>query len=145
MTGDQCGLVFIDTNILIYAHDRQDPVKYKIAKAALDTLWEADTGVLSTQVLQEFYSVVVRKLKCPMSHSEAREVVADYAEWCPIDTEAQLLVSASVLCERYQLSWWDALIIEAALRCGATTLLSEDMQHGQTFGSLTIRNPFVES
>lgn len=144
MTGDK-SLVFIDTNILVYAHDRKDPIKYEIAKTALDKLWETDTGALSTQVLQEFYSVAVRRFDPPMTHGEARGIISALGEWCATQTDPQLLVSASVLCEQYQLSWWDALIIEAALSCGATTLLSEDMQHGQTFGSLTIRNPFVES
>ncbi|CAM3934582.1 PIN domain-containing protein [Kibdelosporangium persicum] len=143
MTGAIPELVFIDTNVLVYAHDGRDPVKNKIAKAALTELWDTDTGALSTQVLQEFYSVAIRKLDLP--HDRAREIVSVYGEWCATTTDAQLLVSASVLCERYQLSWWDALVVEAALRCGATTLLSEDLQDGQTFGSLTIRNPFVEN
>ncbi|WP_051794197.1 PIN domain-containing protein [Kibdelosporangium aridum] len=136
-------LVFVDTNVLVYAHDEGDPARNTIAIATLTKLWETDTGALSTQVLQEFYSVATRKLN--MSHAEARDTVSDFSEWCATDTDAQLLVSASALCEQYQLSWRDALIVEAALRCGATTLLSEDMRHGQTFGSLTIRNPFVES
>lgn len=143
MTGAIPELVFIDTNVLVYAFDNTDPIKNEIAKATLAQLWHTDTGALSTQVLKEFYSVAIRKL--PLSHAEARKVISDHGEWCATDTDAQLLVSASVLCEQYQLPWWDALIVEAALRCGATTLLSEDMQHGQTFGSLTIRNPFVES
>ncbi|ONI77376.1 hypothetical protein ALI144C_34320 [Actinosynnema sp. ALI-1.44] len=135
-------LVFIDTNVLVYAHDGRDPAKREIAQATLAKLWDTDTGALSTQVLQEFYSTATRKLN--LSHDKAREVVAAYGEWCATDTDPQLLVTASTLCERYQLNWWDALVIEGALRSGATTLLSEDMQDGQRFGSLTIRNPFVE-
>nr|WP_052478558.1 PIN domain-containing protein [Kibdelosporangium sp. MJ126-NF4]CEL19029.1 hypothetical protein [Kibdelosporangium sp. MJ126-NF4]CTQ95169.1 hypothetical protein [Kibdelosporangium sp. MJ126-NF4] len=143
MTGAIPELVFIDTNVLIYAHDGEDQTKNEIARATLDKLWNTDTGALSTQVLQEFYSVATRKLS--YSPTRAREVISAYGEWCAMDTDTQLLVTASVLSERYQLNWWDALIIEAALRSGATTLLTEDMQHGQTIGALTIRNPFVES
>ena len=137
-------LTFIDTNVLVYAHDKRDKDKHEIAKATLRQLWETDTGTLSTQVLQEFYSVATRKLKPAMSHREAREVVADYGEWCVMSTDPQLLVSASMLCETHKLSWWDSLVIEAALRTGATTLLSEDLQDGRKFSTLTIRNPFGE-
>lgn len=142
MTGAIPEVVFVDTTILVHAHDRRDPVKYEIAKAALAKLWDTGTGALSTQVLQEYYRVATRELGIP--HAEARETVSDYGEWCVTLTDAQLLVSASVLHERYRLDWRDSLVVEGALRCGATTLLSEDMQHGQRFDSLTIRNPFVE-
>lgn len=79
-----------------------------------------------------------------MSHQEARRVLTNYAQWCTMPTDPQLLVSASALCEQHTVSWWDALIIEAALRSGATTLLSGDLQDGRAFGALTIRNPFTE-
>jgi predicted nucleic acid-binding protein len=138
-------LCFIDTNILVYAHNKADEAKHEIAKAALGKLWETDSGALSTQVLQEFYSVATRELRPVMSHKEARQLVVDYSEWCVMNTDPQLLVSASVLCERYRVSWWDALVIEAALRTGSTALLSEDLQDGQQFGSLTVRNPFREA
>ena len=137
-------LVFIDTNILVYAHDPGEGSKYDTAVAVLKDLWRNGTGVLSTQVLQEFYSVATRKLKPAMPKHEARARVAEYSEWCSMDTNPQLIVSASVLDERHNLHWWDAMILEAAMRSGATTLLSEDMQHGQRFGLLTVRNPFVE-
>lgn len=137
-------LSFVDTNILIYAHDRGQEERYEIAKGTLQRLWETDTGALSTQVLQEFYSVATRKLKPAMSHRDARTIVAAYSEWCVMGTDPQLLVSASVLCETHKLSWWDSLVIEAALRCGASTLLSEDLQDGRSFATLTVRNPFAE-
>jgi predicted nucleic acid-binding protein len=137
-------LCFVDTNILVYAHDKGQRDRHEVAKSTLQRLWNTDTGALSTQVLQEFYSVATRKLKPAMSHSEARKLVATYGEWCVQKTDPQLLVSASLLCERHTVSWWDALVIEAALRAGATTLLSEDLQDGREFGTLTIRNPFDE-
>lgn len=135
-------LVFIDTNVLVYAYDEADTVRGPIAEQIITDLWNTDRGMVSTQVLQEFYSVATRKLGMP--HSQARQLIADYSEWCVMNTDPQLLVSASVLCERHQMSWWDSLVIEAALRSGATTLLSEDLQDGQAFGTLTIRNPFVQ-
>jgi predicted nucleic acid-binding protein len=136
-------LIFIDTNILIYAYDRDEGEKHQTAVAILEELWESGTGALSTQVLQEFYSVATRRKKMPKEL--ARHRVADYSEWCRVSTNPELLVLASLLEEKHQLSWWDALVVEAARRSGATTLLSEDMRHGQKFGTLTVRNPFVES
>ena len=139
------GLVFVDTNILLYAHDRHDPDRSAIAADILRKLWETDTGVLSTQVLQEFYSVATKKLKRPLARADARRVVADYSEWCTVDTDPLLIVSASRLEEDHTLAFWDALIIEAALRAGADILLSEDLQHGRKFGDLVIENPFRDS
>lgn len=133
---------FIDTNILVYAYDRDEGEKHRTAVAILEELWESGTGVLSTQVLQEFYSVATRRKKMPRELARAR--VADYSEWCTVSTNPELLVTASLLEERHHLQWWDALVIEAALRSGATTLLSEDLQHGRTFGTLTVRNPFKD-
>ena len=136
-------LTFIDTNILVYAHDVGEGWKHSTAMAIVNELWQRGTGVLSTQVLQEFYSVMTRKRPKPMAKAKARERIANYSQWCSMDTNPQLLVSSSLLEETHCLQWWDALIIEAAMRSGAKTLLSEDMQHGRTFGLLTIQNPFL--
>ena len=136
-------LVFIDTNILVYAHDSGSASRQKVAQAVLKELWDTRSGVLSTQVLQEFYAVVTRKLKPPMPRAAARRIVADYSVWCTVDTDSLLIVSASRLEEEHSLAFWDALIVEAALRSGATYLLSEDLQDGRRFAELTIRNPFV--
>jgi predicted nucleic acid-binding protein len=137
-------LTFVDTNILIYAHDSNEGMKHDIARQLVRRLWQDGTGVLSTQVLQEFYAVVTRKPLC-MSKADARERMADYSQWCSVNTDPQLLVSASMLQQNHSISWWDALIIEAAMRSGATTLLSEDMQHGRKFGLMTVVNPFREN
>ncbi len=134
--------VFIDTNILVYAHDQRDEKKALTAIALLTQLWTDRTGALSTQVLQEFYSVATGKLRPPMSPGEARQVVADYAEWAVVETTPQLIVSATVLHEQHDVSFWDSLIVEAALLSGADTLLTEDLQDGRRFGGLTVRNPF---
>ncbi len=138
-------LVFIDSNILVHAYDTNDRAKHDAAVAILAKLWQEGTGVLSTQVLQEFYKVATRKLKPAMPAATARVIVADYSEWCSMNTDPQLIVSASLLDERHKLQWWDAIVIEGAMRSGATTLLSEDLRHGQRFGLLTVRNPFLEN
>lgn len=133
---------FVDTNIIAYAHDLTETIKRPVAQRALDELWMAGTGALSVQVLQEFYNVATRKFSPPMSAGEARNVIADYATWQVVSPDAALILDASVLEEKHAVSFWDALIIEAARRSGADTLLTEDLQHGQRFGSLTIENPF---
>jgi predicted nucleic acid-binding protein len=137
-------LIFVDTNILIYAHYPEAGRKFDIATDIFGSLWREGTGVLSTQVLQEFYRAATQKMKPAMSHQQAREVMADYSQWCSVKTDTQLLISASLLHERHKVQWWDALVIEGAMRSGARTLLSEDLQHGQRFGEVTVRNPFIE-
>jgi predicted nucleic acid-binding protein len=134
------GLTFVDTNVLLYAQDRRDDRRRGIAQAVLDDLWASGTGVLSTQVLQEFYNAGTRKLN--LEPVLARRVVAFYIAWPVVETTVQMIVSASVLHERHSFSFWDAMVVEAALLSGATTLLSEDLQDGRRIGDLTIRNPF---
>lgn len=135
-------LTFVDTNILLYAHDRHEPTKNAVANDILRALWDTDRGVLSTQVLQEFYSVATKKLKAPLAKPAARKIVGAYSEWCSVNTSPLLIISASELEEHHTVAFWDALIIEAALCSGATRLLSEDLQHGRKFGDLVIENPF---
>lgn len=132
--------VFVDTNVLIYAHDPREREKSAAADRLLARLWDDDSGALSTQVLQEFYNVATGKLR--LAPPSARGIVANYAEWAAVETTPQLIVSASVLHELHDINFWDALIVEAALLAGADTLLTEDLRDGRKFGELTVRNPF---
>lgn len=138
-------LTFVDTNILVYAHaaGEHDPSARK-SRELLTDLWRSETGALSPQVLQEFYAVTTRKAKPPLTRETARRVVARYSEWCSVETDPLLIVSASKLEEDHTMAFWDALIIEAALRCGAERLWSEDLQHGRRFGELVIENPLLD-
>lgn len=136
---------FVDTNVLVYAHDAQAGQRHATAKRILGELWDSRDGSLSTQVLQEFYAVATRKLDPAMTRREARGLVAAYGEWCDVTTEPELIVAASRLEEEHTLGFWDALIVEAALRAGAGLLLSEDLQDGRQFGSLRVTNPFTEN
>ncbi|MGH3696577.1 MAG: PIN domain-containing protein [Pseudonocardiaceae bacterium] len=137
------GTTFIDTNVLIYCHDTHNEVKHRAAEKLLTQLWTSGLGVLSTQVLQEFYSAATRKLRPALTPKQARQVVQDYSEWCRVDTDPLLILSASHLAEQHSINFWDALIIEAALRIGATELVTEDLNNGHRFGELTMRNPFA--
>ena len=136
------GRTFVDTNVLVYAHDADETEKQPIARAALEKLWADRSGVISTQVLQEFYVVATRKFKPPMRKSEAREIVTLYASWSVIQVDIGLILDAAILEERVQLSFWDALIVEAARRAGAVRLISEDLQAGRRIAGIEIQNPF---
>lgn len=136
------GRTFVDTNVLVYAHDASERAKQPIARALLEELWADRSGVLSTQALQEFYVVATRKLRPPLSRPEAREIVALYATWTVVQVDAELVLDAAALEDEARLSFWDALIAEAARRAGAERLVSEDFAPGQRIAGLTIVNPF---
>lgn len=136
---------FIDTNVLVYAYDSSDAVRQPLAQAVLEQLWADGTGVLSTQILQEFYSVATRKLTPALSRTDAREIVELYSAWPVVLIEPSLIVTASQLEEQHQLSFWDALVIEAARVAGARLLLTEDMQNGRVIEGIRIENPFASA
>jgi len=136
---------FIDTNILVYARDSTDPGKQARAGEILSILWRNRTGRLSTQVLQEYYVTVTRKLKPGLPLAEAREDVRDLLAWNPRPVTAGVLESAWEIEDHWKLSWWDSLIVASALDSGATSLLTEDLQDGLVIHSLTAINPFSET
>lgn len=136
-------LTFVDTNVLAYAHDASEAVRQPMAVSLLEDLWRSRSGILSTQVLSEFYVVATRKFAPPMARREVRSIVDTYSAWSVVQVDPTLIVAASALEERHQLSFWDALIIEAARRGGATRLVSEDMQDGRRIAGLVIENPFA--
>ena len=137
------GLTFVDTNVLVYAHDRSETRKQPLAQALLEGLWARRTGTLSTQILQEFYVVATRKFDPPMSRRAAREIVALYAAWPLVQVDLALILVASELEERHKLSFWDALVVEAARRADATIIVTEDLQAGRHIGGVRIENPFL--
>jgi predicted nucleic acid-binding protein len=136
------GKTFIDTNVLIYAHDIDALAKNEIARAALRELWSERTGVLSMQVLQEFYVNVTRKIKSPLSKDSARSVVSNYLPWCMETTPAEIS-SAFRIEDESQIGFWDALILSSALKSGATRILSEDLNAGQRIAGILVENPFI--
>ncbi len=136
------GRTFVDTNVLIYAHDVDSKSKHVIAKNILRELWTARTGVLSMQVLQEFYVNVTRKIRSPLPKESARLVVSSYSIWCVETTPAELSLAFRVEDES-RIGFWDALIVAAAAKSGAARLLSEDLNPGQKIAGLRIENPFA--
>ena len=135
---------FFDTNVLVYAFDEGEPEKRELALALIKEHLEEGDGILSVQVLREFY-VSVRRLARPLSAAEAEEALGSLAVFSPITEDWRMVVGATRRSRELTLSFWDALIVEAALRAGAGRLLTEDLQHGQRIGDLTVENPFRES
>ena len=132
---------FVDTNVLIYAHDADAGTKHETAKAVLRDLWPQRAGVLSMQVLQEFYVNVTRKIATPLPKSSARAVVDSYMVWC-VDTTPAEISAAFRIEDEAGIGFWDALIVAAARKAGAEQILSEDLNSGQMIAGVWIRNPF---
>ena len=133
---------FLDTNILIYAHDDDETIKRSIATAQLLALMKAGTLVISPQVLQEFYVNVTRKLAKPLPKRVARQIVEDLGPWCTVTGLAEVTAAFRIEDEA-KISFWDALICASALRSGAQTILSEDLNAGQKIAGIRIENPFL--
>jgi predicted nucleic acid-binding protein len=135
--------VFVDTNILIYAYDLASEVKRKRAVEAVKVLWDSGNGVLSTQVLQEFYVNVTRKIGHPITPDKARSILGTYLAWQVEVIRPDSVLRASELQERHKISFWDAMIVVAAIQSGAVKILTEDLNHGQLIEGILIENPFI--
>ena len=135
--------VFVDTNVLIYAHDLDAGLKHDRAAAILSDLWENENGIVSVQVLQEFYVNVTRKISAPLTPALARGVIRNYLAWQIAPNDPSTVLSASEIAERNHISFWDALIVASASNAGADRILSEDLNHGQMIEGVVIENPFL--
>jgi predicted nucleic acid-binding protein len=134
---------FVDTNVLIYAHDVDAKAKHEVAKIVLQELWNSRSGALSMQVLQEFYVNATRKIPRPISKASARLVVNTYTIWC-VETTPSEISNAFRIEDESRLGLWDALIVAAAIKSGANRILSEDLNAGQTISGVRIENPFAK-
>jgi predicted nucleic acid-binding protein len=133
---------FVDTNVLMYAHDRSAGEKHACAKALVERLWETRSGVVSTQVLQELAVNLRRKVRTPLDAKAIREIVSDYLTWHVVVNGGDSILEALDLEARYQVSFRDALVIQAANACDADVLYSEDLSDGQRYGTVKVKNPF---
>ena len=134
---------FVDTNILIYAHDRSTGLKHERALQLLERLWASGEGVLSTQVLQELCVNLRRKVAKPVPVDEIRRLVQDYLSWEIVVNTPDAVIQALEIEARYKTSFWDALILQAAEQCGAAVLYSEDLAGKQKYGAVQVVNPLV--
>jgi len=135
--------VFVDTNVLIYAHDLDAGLKRDRAVSILSRLWENENGIVSVQVLQEFYVRVTRKIRDPLTPALARGVIKNYLAWQIAPNDPSTVLLASEIAERNQISFWDALIVASASNAGADKILSEGLNHGQVIEGIVIENPFL--
>ena len=135
--------VFIDTNVLVYAFDVDSGGKREVAEEVLLALRQQRSGVVSMQVLQEFYNTVTRKIAHPMPKEKARAVVDSFSQWCVETTPAEI-GRAFQIEDAARISFWDALIVAAELKAGAQRILSEDLNPGQQIAGILIENPFAE-
>jgi predicted nucleic acid-binding protein len=132
---------FLDTNILVYAHEPGTGIKHERARALVENFWKTGGGILSTQVLQELCVNLRRKTSKPWTVEETRNLILDYMEWQIVVNTPDSVIEALTIEANYQISFWDALIVHAAERAGAAILYSEDLSDGQTYGSVRVVNP----
>ena len=135
--------IFLDTNILVYAHDLDAGDKHDVAAKIISQLWESKNGVLSTQVLQEFYVTLTKKMPQPLSRLATRKILKEYFAWEVVINDLHIMFQASEIEENYNISFWDALIVSAAYSKNVATILTEDLNHGQYIEGIFIQNPFM--
>jgi predicted nucleic acid-binding protein len=137
--------VFVDSNVFVYRLDASEPEKRAVADEYVRRLWEKRNGRLSVQVLNELYVTVTAKLDPGLDHASARRCVESLLAWRPIPLDSRLVRASFAVRERYQLAWWDSLIVAASQRADCRYLLSEDLQAGQKFDGVEVVNPFAPS
>lgn len=136
---------FVDTNILVYAFDRQAGEKHFLAITLFQRLWKERSGCVSVQVLQEFYNVATRKLKQPLPLAEAYKVVADLGKWRVHRPGVKDVLNAIDLQKNASLSFWDAMILNSAIQLQCVIVWSEDLNPGQMYQRVRVMNPFLAS
>lgn len=134
---------FVDSNVLVYAHDTGAGWRHELARDLVRRLWRERSGVISTQVLQEMYVNVRRKAENPLWREEALELVEDYLSWEVVVNSPRSVIEAVRIEARFQISFWDALIVQAAQAAGAKALYTEDLSSGQSYGAVRAINPFA--
>ena len=136
--------IFLDTNVIVYAHDRSSGKKHTIAMEIMEYLWERKKGVISVQVMQEFYVCVTTKILKPLPLKVARKILEYLLNWDLIINDEYITIKAIDLQEKYRFSFWDSLIVQSAIQSQAYTLFSEDLSDGQIIKNVKIVNPFVQ-
>jgi predicted nucleic acid-binding protein len=140
------GPVFVDTNVLVYDRDRRDARKHDQARAWMAALWrQRGLGVVSTQVLTEFYWTATRKLRPGLDEEVARRYVRSLGAWEVVSVDQPAISDAWAVQDRFKLSFWDSLIVAAARIGGCSVLLTEDLQDGQDLDGLLVVSPFAHT
>lgn len=134
--------LFLDTNILVYAHDTTAGEKHEQARALVTRLWQDGGGCLSVQVLQELYVTLHRKVE-DIRPETARELVETYTHWRVHAPKGEDVIKAIDLHQKQQLSFWDAMVVNSAAKLGCEELYSEDLNAGQTVAGVAVVNPLT--
>jgi len=132
----------VDTNVIVYAYDETAGPKRERARLLLSGLWESGGGVISVQVLLELFVTLTRKLRPSLPQSEAEAILEDLSLWKVVEPTKGDVLTATRVASRWGISLWDAMILVAAQDAGARVLWSEDLQHGQDYDGVSVRNPF---
>lgn len=140
---DNAALEFVDTNILVYAHDQSAGEKHAAARELVSRLWETRQGCLSVQILQEFYVTVTRKVAQPLKPEEAAEIIRDLSFWRTHAPSAEDVLGAIDVQRHYHTSFWDAMVIHSAACLGCKIIWSEDLSDGQMYDAVQVKNPFA--
>ena len=133
---------FFDANVLVYAYDPRDPVKQQRALDLLTDAMANDTGILSAQALAEFFNAITRKMPAPLSIADAEQAIVRFAAMPVVPLDLDLVQRAVSVCQRYQISYWDAQIVAAAAGAGCARIISEDLNPGQSYDGVVVVNPF---
>lgn len=133
---------FVDTNILLYAHDVSAGQKRTRAVSLLERLREERRGLLSSQVLMEFYVAATRKLPRRIDHRTASAIVDDFGTWPVFLPAVADIIEGARLAQRHRIHFWDGMIVRAAVALGADLIWSEDLNAGQSYDGVVVRNPF---
>jgi predicted nucleic acid-binding protein len=134
---------FVDTNVLMYAHGGTAGGKQARARTLLDEVWAARSGVISTQVIQELCVNLQRKVQPRPDRQALSELISIYSRWEVVVNTPESVLEALELQERHGISFWDALVVQAAESRGAAVIYSEDLSDGQAYGSVRVLNPFA--
>jgi predicted nucleic acid-binding protein len=140
---DDAEFHFVDTNVFVYAYDQSAGIKQEKAGALLQRLWRSGKGCLSLQVLQEFYVIVTRKIQSPLPVNEATQIIKDLRGWQIHRPTVEDVLGAITIQTRFGISFWDALILRSASQLECATIWSEDLNPGQVYESVQVRNPFA--
>jgi predicted nucleic acid-binding protein len=133
----------MDTNIIVYAYDSSAGKKHQTARDLLMECWDSGQGVISTQVLQEFFVTVTHKIPKPLAPSVAADIVSDFLTWDVVVNDGKDILQAISILQKMRLSFWDSLIISAAKKADCDVLLSEDLNPDQVVDGMIIKNPFL--
>jgi len=134
---------FVDTNILLYAHDTSAGSKHERARELLERLWDTREGCVSVQILQEFFVNVTKKIPKPLDAAAAKDIIADLSRWHMHVPAADDVLGAIGLHQRYGISFWDSMMVRSAVEMGCGVIYSEDLNHGQSYDGARVENPFL--